>query len=61
MLWLWILIDGVDFHFSSEKIEIKEIKLKYVHTNEQSIDFLIQAVMRRKLLDALSTWAFPLA
>lgn len=44
---------GADFHFISEKIEIKEIKLKYVHTNEQSIDFLIQAVMRRKLSDAL--------
>lgn len=37
-----------------EKIENKDIKVKYVRTEEQLADFLTKTTPRRKLLDAFS-------
>lgn len=37
-----------------EKSENKDIKLKYIHTNEQLMNFLTKAISRGKLSYALS-------
>lgn len=41
-------------HFIREKVENKEIKPKYMNMDEQLEDFLLKAVPRSKLSDALS-------
>lgn len=40
---------GVDCHFIGEKIENKDIKLEYVHRDEQLADFLTKEASIGKL------------
>lgn len=44
----------VDCHFTREKIEKEEIKLRYGILDDQLVDVLTKAVVNKKLSDSLS-------